>query len=886
MKKIIFLFLSVLGLNFTHAQNFEWAKNMGGTINEDSRSIAADAFGNVYTIGNFMQTGDFDPGEGVLNFTSAGSHDVFVSKLDASGNFVWSKQLGGTLDEIGMSIAVDALGNVYTVGNFNGTADFDPDAGDYSLTSAGGSDIFISKLDASGNFVWAKKLGGTDYDNAGAITVDPFSNVYITGDFRQTADFDPGTGVFNMTTTGYVGSFVSKLDALGNFVWAKKMAGTYAVSGRSIKVDDSGYLYTTGEFQGTADFDPGAGSFNLTSAGNIDVFVNKLDTSGNFVWAKKMGGTSPDAGFSIAVNTSGDVYATGYFQGTADLDPGVGVYNMTTAGVHDIFIAKLDASGNFLWARQFGGTGYDIGYSLDLDTMGNVYSTGSFQEIVDFNPGADVHILAAMGQFDLYILKLDASGSFKWVKQIGGGNICMGKSIAVEASGNVYTTGDFDEPIDFDPDSGVFNLSPAGGFLSDVFVLKLVCYSKATIFPKSCNSYTSPSGNYIWTESGTYMDTIPNMAGCDSIITINLTINHSNTGTDVITACDSYTWIDGNTYTSSNNTATHTLTNVAGCDSLVTLNLTINHSGTGTDIITACDSYTWIDGNTYTSSNNTATYTLTTIAGCDSLVTLNLTINYPNTGTDIITACGSYTWIDGITYTSSNNTATHTLTNAAGCDSVVTLNLTINYPNTSTDIITACGSYTWLDGIAYTSSNNTATHTLTNAAGCDSVVTLNLTINTVDVTVAEAGMTITANQLEAAYQWMDCSNSNAPITGETGRSYTAMGNGNYAVEITLNGCKDTSACISVSALNLSENSFIRELRVYPNPTQGTLFIEFEDAPKIINLLLMTNSGQVIENMPFGDTRLIEVEIKHPAGVYLLEVTDNKGRKAIIRIINE
>ena len=145
--------------------------------------------------------------------------------------------------------------------------------------------------------------------------------------------------------------------------------------------------------------------------------------------------------------------------------------------------------------------------------------------------------------------------------------------------------------------------------------------------------------------------------------------------TDLIAACDSYTWIDGNTYTSSNNTAPATLLNADGCDSVISLDLTITSSSFVTDAVTSCDSYTWIDGNMYTSSNSTATYTLTNATGCDSVVSLDLTITSSSFGTDVVTACNSYTWIDGTTYTSSNNTATHTLINAAGCDSVLILSL-------------------------------------------------------------------------------------------------------------------------------------------------------------------------------------------------------------------
>jgi len=262
----------------------------------------------------------------------------------------------------------------------------------------------------------------------------------------------------------------------------------------------------------------------------------------------------------------------------------------------------------------------------------------------------------------------------------------------------------------------------------------LVTLNLTINYSKSSNDSLVVCDTAIWNgntynSTGIYVDTLQTIHGCDSVVTMDLTVNYSNTGVDVITACDNYTWIDGTTYTSSNNTATHTLTNIDGCDSVVTMDLTINYSNTGVDVITACDNYTWIDGTSYTSSNNTDTHTLTNIDGCDSVVTLDLTINYSNTGVDVITACDNYTWIDGVTYTSSNNTATHTLTNIDGCDSVVTLDLTINYSNTGVDVITACDNYTWIDGTTYTSSNNSATYTLTNIDGCDSVVTMDLVVN-------------------------------------------------------------------------------------------------------------------------------------------------------------
>ena len=286
---------------------------------------------------------------------------------------------------------------------------------------------------------------------------------------------------------------------------------------------------------------------------------------------------------------------------------------------------------------------------------------------------------------------------------------------------------------------------------------------------EACNSYTWIDGNTYTESNNTATHTLTSVQGCDSVVTLNLTINQSIISTDVQEACDSFAWIDGNTYTESNNTATHTLTSVQGCDSIVTLNLTVNYSSSVIDTQEACDSYTWIDGNTYTESTDTASYVLTNVAGCDSIITLNLTIHHSSTGIDTHEACDSYTWIDGNTYTESNNTATHTLTNAAGCDSIVTLNLTINYSTNAIDTQVACDSYTWIDGNTYSESNYTATHTLTNAAGCDSIITLHLTVNH-SITVTDT------HEACESYTWID------------GNTYTSSNNTATQTLTNMEGC--------------------------------------------------------------------------------------------------
>ncbi len=984
MKKILSILTTCLLITTIKAQTYHWAKSFGGVSDDQGRAIAVDASGNVYTTGFFKGTTDFDPGIGTANLTSTGGDDVFVQKMNASGNLLWVKSFGGTSDEYTESIVLDPSGNAYITGSFSGTVDFDPGTGTTNLTSTPGSNTFVQKMDASGNFLWAKSFGGSE---GMSIAADAFGNVYTTGEYGVTADFDPGAGISNLTSTGGWEIFVQKMDASGNFQWAKSLGGSGNDLGWSVAVDAFGNVYTTGFFVGKEDFDPGAGITNLSSVGGDDVFVQKMNASGNFLWAKSFGGAGNDDGYSITVDPLGNVYTTGYFYGVVDFDPGAGTTSLTSIGSFpDAFVQKMDASGNFQWAKSFGGTNYERGYSITLDTSGNVYTTGIYSGTVDFDPGAGTANLSSNASLDIFIQKMDASGNFLWAKSFGGTNSEIGYSTKVDDFGNVYTTGWFAGTADFDPGVGTANLTSTGG--SNIFVQKLrQCLSTFGIdVINTCNSYTWIDGNtytasnntathvltntascdsivtlnltinsntgtdviaacnvYTWIDGNTYTTsnntatyTLTNSAGCDSVVTLDLTINNPNTGADIVTACDSYTWIDGNIYTTSNNTATHTLTNSTGCDSVVTLNLTIKNSSTGSDIITACDSYTWIDGNIYTVSNNTATHILTNSVGCDSVVTLDLTINNSstgtavitacdsytwidgntyttsnntamhtlvnsigcdsvvtlnlminsNTGTDVITACGSYTWVDGNTYTASNNTATYTLTNSTGCDSVVTLDLTINNSSTGTDIITACDSYMWIDGITYTASNNTAIHTLTNAAGCDSLVTLNLTINSVsDITTVLNGIHLFANNVNATYQWLDCNNDYAIISGETNSDFMATANGNYAVELTENGCVDTSICVIIKTVGILENDFVNKMNISPNPTDGDFSIDFGVVAEWTEISITDIAGKVIYTTCVIKTQKVDLSLNEPVGFYFVSIHSGE-KKAIFKLIKE
>lgn len=374
----------------------------------------------------------------------------------------------------------------------------------------------------------------------------------------------------------------------------------------------------------------------------------------------------------------------------------------------------------------------------------------------------------------------------------------------------------------------------------------------------------------------------------DSFKVTNLCLPVNSIDTHV--ACDTFTWIDGVTYSASNNTAIHTIVGGAasGCDSIITLNLTINNSVTATDVQTACGSFTWIDGITYTASNNTAIDTIQTVAGCDSIVTLDLTILPLATGTDVQSACDSYTWIDGNTYTASNNTATHAIAGGAanGCDSIVTLDLTITNSAMYTDVHTACDTFTWIDGVTYSASNNTATYTFPGGAanGCDSIVTLDLTINAPDVSITTSGVTLTVGEAGATYAWLDCDNNNTPIAGETGQSFTATANGNYAVEVTKNGCTDTSACTAVTTVSIDDITSLENIVIYPNPVKNTVNVDLGNVNNA-SISLLDMSGKELFNKEKVEDAVYTFEMNQAPGVYFIRVRSNENVK-LFKVIKE
>jgi hypothetical protein len=495
----LFIFILFAGLcpAFVAQPAYMWAKQIGtSNADEAGYAVTTDAAGNIYAAGTFSGTTDLDPGPGTFTASPVGPWDIYLVKLDASGNFVWAKTMGGTANDNPLAITLDAAGNILLTGFFWGTADFDPGPGSATLTSNGDYDIFLVKLDAMGNYVWAKNYGGSGRELANAVTLDGSGNIYLTGYFNDTTDFDPGPGTYTLVTTNqWADIYVAKLNASGNLIWAKKMGGTYVDIGRGITVDKDKNVYTAGWFSQTADLDPGPASFTFTAFGGDDVFLSKLDSMGNFVWAKQLGGAGYDHCHAIACDT-GAIYFTGNTELTADFDPGPGVHQLSNGF---IYVSKFSLGGNLAWAKimEGGGGGFYItsGHALKLDAAGNVHVAGVFGNTVDFDPGPYNYNLTSAGSNDAFVLKLTNAGNFICAGSMGGTGIDVANSLALNTAGDMISTGKFVLTADFDPGTGVNNLvspdydafvSRLGGCLN-VAVPEIAADKDIALFPNPNN---------------------------------------------------------------------------------------------------------------------------------------------------------------------------------------------------------------------------------------------------------------------------------------------------------------------------------------------------------------------------------------------------------------
>lgn len=413
------LFLSPLA----HAQTWTWAQS-GGAVNPDTgEGVAVDASGDICVTGTYETSATF----GSTTLTSAGRTDVFVARMSPDGTYLWATSLGGSTVDRAFAIAA-ADGACYATGRYTGTADFSG----VTLSSVGGTgDLYVAKLDASGDVVWATSGGGEGNEIGHSIAADGQGGVVVTGAFTG-----PGAAQFgstSLTSDGLDDALVARLDAeTGAWLWATDFGSDQIEVARAVASGGDGTVTVAGQFDRSVTI----GNTVLTSAGFSDIFVARYRVSdGSVVWATSAGGTSSDTALGVAVGRDGSAAVAGVFSGATTL----GTETLQSAGLADAFVAHVDASGDIAWARRLGGESQDVGYGVAVDPAGSVFTTGSFRLTADIGPDSRT----AVGREDAYVAAYSASGDPLWSEQVGGNNIDEGHAVAIAPDGGVIVTGSF-----------------------------------------------------------------------------------------------------------------------------------------------------------------------------------------------------------------------------------------------------------------------------------------------------------------------------------------------------------------------------------------------------------------------------------------------------------
>ncbi len=559
---------------------------------------------------------------------------------------------------------------------------------------------------------WMKHIGASGEGFVGAaMVIDSNKAVIVAGNFRGTADFDDGPGVFNMSATGDQDIFITEYDSAGNFHWAKHIGGLLGDEVKELKLDQKGNILILGMFQGTVDMDPGLGTVNVTAQGS-DAFVTKLDNNGNFIWSKQWQVYSIN---TMETDVNNNILLGGDFGGPADFDPGTGIYTMTGGNLYtDLFICKIDENGNFKWAKQMPNqsTGSSQELTMESDSKGNVFMGGNFTQSLDFDPASGTAILTSNGDNDGFVVKLDSNGIFSWVKQFGGATTDKVWSVELDHNDQLVLTGQYNGTVDFDPGTGVFNLSNATN--RGCFIVKLdnagnLIFAKTFTGEAFGECVTFDAANNIYISGGFYntVDFDPG-AATHSLTEGNIFITKLNSSGDYVWAVQFLNAIVGGYESIYCKIKVDALKNIyytglfpfaVDFDPGTSTYIVMPYGSTDVPIvklfggncqtpvnnmiIATCNSYV-LNGITY-SASGTYNQTLSNASGCDSLISLTLTIlpkPAPNLGTDTSLCSNqtlqlnpgsfsSYQWSDG-----SNNSSLSvnvpgtywvTVTNSSNC---------------------------------------------------------------------------------------------------------------------------------------------------------------------------------------------------------------------------
>lgn len=421
-----------------------WSHQYAGTSAQGFTSVATDAAGNVYAAGDFYNTTNFGGG----NRTSNGGADIMLVKFNSAGVYQWDRVFGDVADQqFASSVATDASGNVYIAGAFFGSVNF----GGGVLTSLGDRDLFVAKFNSAGTHQWSKRFGDAAEQEPADLVVDVGDNVYFTGSYKGSVDFGGGA----LTNQGSYDAFLVKLDTAGAHLWSKRFGDAGDQRGIALATDHWGNIFFGMDFTGTVDM--GAG--NVTSLGGFDIGIVQYGSAGNYQWAHRYGDALTQEVTALAAEAfEGYVYLTGMNTGTVDFGGGP----IATAGLMDLYLAKLDCFGAHLWSHGWGDTDNQEGAALAVDPAGDVYVTGLLYGTMNLGGGP----LTSAGNWDIFLAKFTEGGSHVWSQRFGDANKYQNPNgLATDGDYNVIMDGIFQGTVDFGG-------GPLTGADIDAFIVK------------------------------------------------------------------------------------------------------------------------------------------------------------------------------------------------------------------------------------------------------------------------------------------------------------------------------------------------------------------------------------------------------------------------------
>ena len=882
--------------------NLIWAHDFGVTdYTEVVGTIITDDSSNIYMNGGFGSIVDFEPGPGVTNLDSQGSGDAFIIKLDKNANLVWAKSIGSPTSSgsaVGQSITVDVDQNVITCSKFEGTIDCDPGPDIKNALHLNlGNEGVVVKLDSLGNYQWHVAMKSFEDIVPYDIVVDSVGNTYTTGNYSDTIYLDTGNVDFFTwdkvsPLTGADDAFLIKLDSDGKLIWDKQMGGDSYVSSSWLEISDS-KLFWLSNIGGDTDVDPGPDTLMIQMSGLTNSVLTILDSNGDYDEHLQFTCTHIIDMPGLISDINGGFLLWGNHYEEADFDPNVYAITDTSNGNYDIFMIHLDAcngvdDGGTLDSIVFTDTQICSGDSMQIQVFGELnnadfwvlYEDSLLQSVIDSS---------FIGSFSF-----QAIDSLVYLDSYGACSDSLPAKISFELLEVTSTLIDTTVCNSFTVPSGnatyfvsgtiLDTLSASNGCDSLLTINLTVMGTGAPIMNLfECDSFVSPSGNYIWTSSGIYIDTIPSFSGCDSIITVNLTIESHSSSLLNLFVCDSMISPSGNYVWTISGTYLDTIPNALGCDSIITTNLIVGTGNASILNVNACESFTSPSGNNLWTSSGTYLDTIAGINGCDSIITINLTLESHSTSFIDTLVCDSLISPSGIYVWTSSGNYLDTISNSVGCDSIITTNLSISFESTTVLNSIACDSLLSPSGNFIWTNSGTFADTIANLAGCDSILLVNLTIGTVDPSVTLSGGEMIANQSGATYQWLDCDNGFNQIPNEINQHFVPASNGNYAVEVMNGSCVDTSICHNISNVGFLEPERNFSFNIYPNPTASEFEIILSDQSNV-EVRIYSSNSKLIYQRNFTFSEYLSLECPYPIGLYFIEVINEKGESVIKKLI--